>query len=80
MTSRLVDAGVVQGFLEAVSPESVPVAMRVLDQIEYDLAGQRRQRELNWSKRGMKHALHNASMNASIQTIVGSERTRTPLE
>ncbi len=46
MTSRAVDAGVVQAFLEAVSPESLPVAMRVLDQIEHDLAGQRRQREL----------------------------------
>lgn len=46
MTSRAVDAGVVQAFLEAVSPASLPVAMRVLDQIEQDLAGQRRQREL----------------------------------
>jgi hypothetical protein len=46
MTSRAVDAGVVQAFLEAVSPESLPVAMRVLNQIEHDLAGQRRQREL----------------------------------
>ena len=46
MTSRAVDAGVVQAFLEAVSPESLPVAMRVLDQIEHDLTGQRRQREL----------------------------------
>jgi DNA invertase Pin-like site-specific DNA recombinase len=46
MTSRPVDAGVVQAFLAAVSPASVPVAMRVLDQIEHDLSGQRRQREL----------------------------------
>jgi DNA invertase Pin-like site-specific DNA recombinase len=46
MTSRAVDAGVVQAFLEAVSPESLPIAIRVLDQIEHDLAGQRRQREL----------------------------------
>jgi len=46
MASRAVDAGVVQAFLEAVSPTSVPVAMRVLDQIERDLAGQRRQRAL----------------------------------
>jgi DNA invertase Pin-like site-specific DNA recombinase len=46
MTSRAVDAGVVQAFLDAVSPESLPVAVRVLDQIEHDLAGQRRQREL----------------------------------
>lgn len=46
MASRAVDAGVVQAFLEAVSPESVPIAMHVLDQIEQDLAGQRRQREL----------------------------------
>src|SRR5438128_1987853 len=46
MTSRAVDAEVVQAFLEAVSPESLPIAMQVLDQIEHDLAGQRRQREL----------------------------------
>jgi DNA invertase Pin-like site-specific DNA recombinase len=46
MTSRAVDAAVVQAFLEAVSPASLPIAMRVLDQIEHDLAGQRRQREL----------------------------------
>jgi DNA invertase Pin-like site-specific DNA recombinase len=46
MSSRAVDAGVVQAFLEAVSPESLPIAMHVLDQIEHDLAGQRRQREL----------------------------------
>jgi hypothetical protein len=46
MTSRAVDAGVVQAFLDAVSPQSLPVAVRVLDQIERDLAGQRRQREL----------------------------------
>jgi DNA invertase Pin-like site-specific DNA recombinase len=46
MTSPLVDAGVVQAFLEAVSPARLPVATRVLDQIEQDLAAQRRQREL----------------------------------
>jgi DNA invertase Pin-like site-specific DNA recombinase len=46
MTSRAVDAGVVQAFLDAVSSGSLPVAIRVLDQIEHDLAGQRRQREL----------------------------------
>ncbi len=46
MASRAVDAGVVQAFLEAASPASLPVAMRVLDQIEQDLVGQRRQREL----------------------------------
>ncbi|HKA59705.1 MAG TPA: recombinase zinc beta ribbon domain-containing protein, partial [Gemmatimonadales bacterium] len=46
MTSRAVDAGVVRAFLDAVSPASLPVAMRVLEQIEHDLAGQRRQREL----------------------------------
>src|SRR3989454_1162414 len=35
-----------QAFLEAVSSESLPIAMQVLDQIEHDLADQRRQREL----------------------------------
>jgi hypothetical protein len=46
MTARAVDAAVVQAFLDAVSPGSMPVAMRVLDQIEQDLAGQRRQHAL----------------------------------
>jgi len=46
MASRAVDAAVVQAFLDAVSPASMPVAMRVLDQIEQDLVSQRRQRAL----------------------------------
>jgi DNA invertase Pin-like site-specific DNA recombinase len=46
MASRAVDFEVVRAFLEAVSPTSMPVAMRVLDQIEQEMAGQRRQREL----------------------------------
>lgn len=46
MASRAVDAAVVQAFLAAVSPVSIPVAMRVLEHIEQDLAGQRRQRAL----------------------------------
>lgn len=46
MASRAVDVAVAQAFLEAVSPTSVPVALRVLDHIEQEMAGQRRQREL----------------------------------
>jgi DNA invertase Pin-like site-specific DNA recombinase len=46
MTSRPVDAAVVEAFLAAVSPAGLGVAMRVLDQVEQDLAAQRRQREL----------------------------------
>ncbi len=46
MTSRPVDAAVAQAFLEAVSPMSLQVAVRVLDRLEKELAGQRRQREL----------------------------------
>src|SRR5258708_18170059 len=46
MTSRPVDAMVAQALLEAVSPQSLPVAVRVLDQVEQELAAQRRQREL----------------------------------
>jgi DNA invertase Pin-like site-specific DNA recombinase len=46
MTSRPVDAAVVEAFLAAVSPTSVQVATKVLDQVEQDLAAQRRQREL----------------------------------
>jgi DNA invertase Pin-like site-specific DNA recombinase len=45
-TSRPVDAAVVQAFLDAVSPLRLPVAVRVLDQIQQDLTAQRQQREL----------------------------------
>ena len=46
MTSRPVDAAVVEAFLAAVSPISLRVATQVLDQVEQDLIVQRRQREL----------------------------------
>lgn len=46
MTSRPIDAVVAEAFLAAVSPVSVRVSMRVLDQVEQDLIAQRRQREL----------------------------------
>jgi len=46
MTSRPVDAAVVEAFLGAVSPLSLGVATRVLDQVEQDLITRRRQREL----------------------------------
>jgi DNA invertase Pin-like site-specific DNA recombinase len=46
MTSRPVDAAVAEAFLEAISPMSMQVATRVMDQIEQDMEAQRRQREL----------------------------------
>jgi DNA invertase Pin-like site-specific DNA recombinase len=46
MTSRPVDAAVEEAFLEEISPMSLQIATRVLDQIEQDLTAQRRQREL----------------------------------
>jgi DNA invertase Pin-like site-specific DNA recombinase len=46
MTSRPVDAAVVEAFLQSVSPLSLEVGLRVLEQLENDLAVQRRQREL----------------------------------
>jgi hypothetical protein len=46
MSSRRIDAAVVEAFFEAASPSSLQVATRVLDQIEQDLAGRRRQWEL----------------------------------
>ncbi|MGA7925511.1 MAG: recombinase family protein [Candidatus Sulfotelmatobacter sp.] len=46
MTSRPVDAAIVKAFLESVSPMSLEVGLRVLEQLENDLAAQRRQREL----------------------------------
>jgi hypothetical protein len=46
MTARPVDAAVVQAFIEAVSPVGVEVAVAVLDQVEQQLLGLRRQQEL----------------------------------
>ena len=46
MTSRPIDAAVVEAFLAAVSPVNVRVATQVMDQIEQELTSQRRQREL----------------------------------
>lgn len=46
MTSRPIDAAVVEAFLAAVSPISLRISMQVLDQVEQDLMAQRRQREL----------------------------------
>jgi len=41
-----VDAAIVEAFLESVSPMRLEVGFRVLEQLEQDLAAQRRQREL----------------------------------
>jgi DNA invertase Pin-like site-specific DNA recombinase len=46
MTARPVDAAVVEAFLDAVSPLQLEVSLRVLDQIEQDRQGLRRQWEL----------------------------------
>jgi DNA invertase Pin-like site-specific DNA recombinase len=46
MSSRPVDGAIVEAFLESVSPMSLEVGVRVLEQLEQDLAAQRRQREL----------------------------------
>jgi Recombinase zinc beta ribbon domain len=46
MTSRPIDAAVVEAFLAALSPASLRVATQVLEQVEQELRSQRRQREL----------------------------------
>jgi hypothetical protein len=46
MTSRPIDAAVVEAFLAAISPVNVGVAAQVMDQIEQELVSQRWQREL----------------------------------
>jgi hypothetical protein len=46
MTSRPVDAAVAAAFLEAASPRSLPVALRVMGQIEQDLAEKQRQQQM----------------------------------
>lgn len=46
MTSRPIDAAVVEAFLAAVSPISIRVSTQVMEQVEQDLTSQRRQHEL----------------------------------
>src|SRR5260370_24387511 len=46
MTSRRVDGALAEDFVESVSPMRLEVGLRVLEQLEQDLAVQRRQREL----------------------------------
>jgi DNA invertase Pin-like site-specific DNA recombinase len=46
MTSRPIDAAVVEAFLAALSPMSLRVATQVMEQLEQELRSQRRQREL----------------------------------
>ena len=46
MTSRPVDAAVAEAFLQTVSPMSLEVGLRVVEQLERDMAAQRRQREM----------------------------------
>jgi len=46
MTSRPIDAAVVEAFLAAITPVNVRVATQVMDQIEQELVCQKRQREL----------------------------------
>ena len=46
MTSRPVDTAVAEAFLEAASPTSLQVAVRVLDQIEQNLTAERRQQQM----------------------------------
>jgi len=46
MTSRPIDAAVVEAFLAAITPGNLRVATHVMDQIEQELVCQRRQREL----------------------------------
>jgi hypothetical protein len=70
MTSRPVDAAVVEAFLGAVSPISLRVAMQVLDQVEQDLIAQRRQRELQLERHAMRHGWRNGNMMLSIPRIV----------
>lgn len=46
MTSRPVDAAVAEVFLDSVSPLSLAIGLRVVEQLENDLAVQQRQRDL----------------------------------
>jgi recombinase-like zinc beta ribbon protein len=46
MTSRPVDAAVAEAFLDAVSPLSLAIGLRAVEQLENDLSVQQRQRDL----------------------------------
>jgi hypothetical protein len=46
MTSRPVDAAVAEAFLDSVSPLNLAIGLRVVEQLENDLAAQQRQRDL----------------------------------
>jgi hypothetical protein len=46
MTSRPVDVAVAEAFLDSVSPLSLAIGLRVVEQLENDLAVQQRQRDL----------------------------------
>lgn len=46
MTSRPVDAAVAEAFLDSVSPLNLAIGLRVVEQLENDLAIQQRQRDL----------------------------------
>jgi DNA invertase Pin-like site-specific DNA recombinase len=65
MTSQPVDAAVTRALLEAVSPQSLPVALRVLEQVEQELAAQRRQRELQLEQARYEVRLAQRQYNAA---------------
>ena len=70
MTSRPVDAAVVEVFLGAVSPISLRVATQVLDQVEQDLIAQRRQRELQLEQARYEAGwLSGSTMPSTLPTV-----------
>src|SRR5207249_3105806 len=71
MTSRPVDAAIVEAFLAAVSPISVQVSMQVLDQAEQDLSAQRRQRELQLEQARYEARLAQRRFRRSFESFGG---------
>ena len=74
MTSRPVDAAIVEAFLESVSPMSLEVGFRVLEQLEQDLATQRRQRELQLEQARYEARLAQRQYDAEIGRASCRER------
>ena len=66
MTSRPVDAALVEAFLAAVSPMSVQVATRVLDQVEQDLIVHAGSGSCNWNK----HATRSGWPSGSTMLLI----------
>jgi hypothetical protein len=78
MTSRPVDAAVAEAFLDSVSPLNLAIGLRVVEQLENDLAVQQRQRDLQLEQARYEARLAQRQYDAvdSDNRLVASELER----